>query len=114
MGSSSQSYAKNLLELGLETLQERRSLQLKAFAIKCYRSPRHRWWFEPTSPGPRPTRGKPPRFKVPLVSSARTEKRPLFILTKIFAMGSVVTEGIGLESGNGVAIAVGDDEDNIA
>ena len=47
MGSNSGSYSANLAALGLSTLSERRKKLVKMFAIKCYRSPLHRWWFSP-------------------------------------------------------------------
>ena len=45
MGSSSGSYRSNLSSLGLVSLAERRSQLVKQFAINCFRSPIHRWWF---------------------------------------------------------------------
>ena len=47
LGSASSSYARNLEALGMVTLAERRLELIKSFAISCYKSVEHRWWFTP-------------------------------------------------------------------
>ena len=51
-GRTSESYARNLCVLELQTLEDRRKELVKTFAIACYRSDEHRWWFTPHPPFP--------------------------------------------------------------
>ena len=66
LGCRSRSYADNMSELGVETLADRREGLVRSFAIACYRSAHHRWWFTPHPPLPLNTSQAPPRFLVPL------------------------------------------------
>ena len=45
LGVRSKSYAKNLAELDLERLDERRSSLMERFAVSCYACSDHSWWF---------------------------------------------------------------------
>ena len=60
LGRQSRSYSANLSALGLTSLSLRRKHLVKMFAISCYRSPIHRWWFSPHPPMPLNTRYCPP------------------------------------------------------
>ena len=83
LGFRSQSYAKNLKLLGIESLAARRSELMKSFAIKAYRSYQHRWWFVP-SPSPLiPTRVKQPRFRIPRAHSSFKSHSPFTVYSKI-------------------------------
>ena len=77
-GTNSSSYAKNLTALGLVTLEKRRELLMKEFAIKAYASPEHNWWFLPHPDPPLNTRTEVPRFWVPSGNTMREECRPFF------------------------------------
>ena len=77
LGARSMSYARNLAALGLESLATRRAILVKTFAIQCFKSTEHRWWFKPHPPLPLNTRLKPPRFEVPLSKKDRDLKRPI-------------------------------------
>ena len=47
LGANSRSYEKNLAALELPRLSTHREVLMKDFAISCYRSSVHRWWFSP-------------------------------------------------------------------
>ena len=47
LGPESLSYARNLLTLGLETLEMRREHLVRQFAISLFHNVEHRWWFKP-------------------------------------------------------------------
>ena len=85
LGSQSQSYSKNLETLGLKTLGERRKEIMLKFAISCYCSTTHRWWFKATPPPTRPTRTSTsrPRFIVPMEKSARHGKAPFSVYARL-------------------------------
>ena len=74
LGSESRGYESNLAKLGLTTLAERRNELVRSFAISCYRSPNHRWWFNPHPALPLGTRYRPPRFLVPKCKLQRDHK----------------------------------------
>ena len=65
---------KNLEQLGLVTLAERRVCLVRSFAIATFRSHAHRWWYVPHPPLPLNTRTIPPRFFVPQMTNV--DKRP--------------------------------------
>ena len=72
--ASSTSYRENLCNLGLVVQREE---LVRSFAISCFRSTEHRWWFTPHPPLPLNTRLVPPRFLVPV-------SRTWFYLTLLF------------------------------
>ena len=82
-GRENESYARNLIALELESLSERRIDLIKTFAIACYKSEEHRWWFTPHPPLPLNTRITPPRFLVPYSRKQRDKKRPVVSYTEI-------------------------------
>ena len=53
------------------------------FAISCFKSEAHRWWFTPSPPPIRPTREARPRFIVTPGKSARHEKTPFQTYTRL-------------------------------
>ena len=79
MGAECSSYSRNLATLELETLAERRENLMLKFAIKCFKSKQHSWWFTP-SPSltalARLAHPSPPRFSVPPACTTRQEKSP--------------------------------------
>ena len=82
-GRNSESYSRNLAALDLVTLAERRNELILSFAISCFRSEHHRWWFVPHPPLPLNTRVAPPRFLVPYSKRDRDEKRPIITYTEM-------------------------------
>ena len=83
LGCRSKSYNSNMVELGLTTLSERRDELVRSFAISCFRSCEHRWWFSPHPPLPLNTRHSPPRFLIPVSKRDRDLKRPIVRYTEI-------------------------------
>ena len=81
LGPRSRSYAKNMEQLGLVTLAERRAELVRNFAIATYRSPIHRWWYVPHPPTLLNTRLVPPRFFVPTMTNV--DRRPIVAYTKV-------------------------------
>ena len=77
LGCKSKSYSENLATLELETLACRREELVKTFAIKCFQTVEHPWWFTPHPPPPLPTRHAPPRFLVPSCKLERDMRRPI-------------------------------------
>ena len=97
LGRDSTSYRENLSKLKLERLDTRRRSLMEAFAVKCYSSPQHSWWFNPHPP-PAPTARTQnyvdylhnvagstvtPRFLIPKITRDREEKRPFVFLARI-------------------------------
>ena len=76
LGANSQSYEKNLVKLNLPRLSSCRQEFMKDFAIACFCSGLHRWWFGPNINNRCNTRDDLPRFHVPLLKLSRSEKRP--------------------------------------
>ena len=83
LSSRSRSYDSNLVTLGITTLLERRNELVRNFAISCFRSQEHRWWFSPHPPLPLNTRLDPPRFSLPFSKRDRDLKRPIVKYTEI-------------------------------
>ena len=83
MGVSSRSYNSNLSSLGLSSLAARRIVLVRQFAISCYRSPNHRWWFTLHPALPLGTRYRPPRFLVPKCKLQRDHKRPIVAYSEV-------------------------------
>ena len=83
MGAASGSYSSNRSTLNMSTLSSRRSELVQQFAIACFRSINHRWWFTPHPPVPQGTRYLPPRFLVPMCKLMRDHKRPLVAYTEV-------------------------------
>merc|ERR1711888_389200 len=83
LGTESKGYESNLARLSLSTLATRRLDLVKSFAIGCYRSQEHRWWFTPHPPLPLNTRLVPPRFLVPYSHRDRDIKRPIVAYTEV-------------------------------
>ena len=85
---------------------------MEAFAVKCYSSPQHSWWFNPHPP-PAPTARKhnyvdyvhnlaastvTPRFLIPKMTRQREEKRPFVFLARILnGLSDEEWEGHGLD-----------------
>ena len=55
LGGQASSYIQNLVKLQLPKLSIRREEITREFAVKCYKSNLHRWWFKPPPPPPHPT-----------------------------------------------------------
>ena len=56
---------------------------MRQFAISCYKSELHRWWFKPHPPQTLNMRHKPPRFIVPRCKLMRDHKRPIVTYTEV-------------------------------
>ena len=76
LGTESRSYTSNMASLGLTSLTSRRKVLVRDFAIACFKSPSHRWWFKPHPPAPLNTRFQPPRLLVPGSKVGIDQKRP--------------------------------------
>ena len=78
---------KNRVESNGYFLQSRSygpyAVQVVSFAIACYKSEEHRWWFTPHPPLPLNTRLVPPRLLVPVGKRDRDDKRPIVKYTEI-------------------------------
>ena len=73
LGGRSSSYSRNLVTLELERLDiRRRDLMLK-FAVSCYASPDHTWWFERNPRYSVQTRTEFTRFVIPPMKQEREE-----------------------------------------
>ena len=83
LGASCGSYSTNLSALGLSSLADRRLVLVRQFAIACYRSPIHRWWFTPHPVMPLGTRYRSPRFLVPKCRLQRDHKRPIVAYSEV-------------------------------
>ena len=83
LGRFSKSYVENMGALGLEPLAVRRRGLTRKFAIFCFRSNEHRWWFSPYPPLPSNTRLAPPRFLVPRCKRERDAKRPVVVYSQL-------------------------------
>ena len=89
LGSSAQSYAKNLIRLAIPTLAARREELIREFAISTFRNQKHRWWYSPSPPPSKVTRQEKPRYRFLLPNgktaklTARLEHSPITVYTKI-------------------------------
>ena len=71
---------------------------MKKFAVSCYSSPIHSWWFS-SHPPPAPTaRTEAPRFTIPAMKRERQEKRPFVYLARLLnSMTGEEWENYGLD-----------------
>ena len=82
LGCRSRSYAANMAALDVPSLAARRKELVKNFAISCFRSPSHRWWFTPHPSPPLNTRTWTPRLLEPASKLMRGDRRPIVAYTR--------------------------------
>ena len=80
LGRETKSHAANLSRLGLTTLDERRLVLAKEFAIKMFIRNRHRGAFQPNPRFGDNSRVVQPRILLPKMRNARGDKAPLNFL----------------------------------
>ena len=83
LGKESASYTRNLTTLKLDRLDVRRRDLMIRFAVSCYTSTDHSWWFVRNPHYSANRRTELTRFVIPHMRRERQEKRPFLFLSRL-------------------------------